>query len=795
MKQQNNTSRYIPGLYGFYLAVLFAILFLPLMSKQPWFHPPAWGKVLLFHLLFSLLIVVVIWHILYRPTAFKQKWDYLKQSLPFWLLAGLFALFVLATIFSVNPHFSFWGSPMRAGGSLNFLLYILFSLFLFLILRPRDWQRLWTFAMVVGIGASAFAFAQQLRLFSDYLVPYSYRPSSTFGNPIFFALYLLLLTFITLSFILKETYRPKKIFYSIALGIFLLAIMLTVTRAVYLGMAAGFFWFLFFYPARSRVIKKRNTIIGIALIVLVVLLVGYATLVPRSAVTVFKTELASPLNNLISRLSLNNAVGSDRISGWKISWEGIKERPLLGYGPENFSIIFDQHYDPNLPGIATSFGRGWWDRAHNVFFELGVTTGIPSAVVYVLLFGVLFWHLGRLKKNVSSNQGIRIIAHGIQATLLAYLVANFFSFDVFSTYLMFFFLVGYTLFLLATYQKQKVTGEESTPAPPPSPKRLIPFSVTIILFFPLLWFWWQGAIKPLWINQDVNWAEYFVSHPASGGCDRALQRMDRTLSAPSILDNHVRLKYTDVIGMCFHEKRGAEERVALSQKAVPVLKEALETRPLYTRSWLSLGAHTNILLEQAVKDDDEEYKQTLFEQANTALEKTQELSPNHQEIFAEWTKTYLYMEDYEQARIKAHACIDLKPATGECWWMLGVSYLYLNDHATAQEYMQKAEEKGMNVYSEKALSQALKAYVKLKDTHIIDDREYYTILKDIYMGLIKHNPQKMQYHASLAFVYVELGEYEKARDELAIVLKLSPESAGEIHIFINTFPPEFRSPI
>ena len=33
-----------------------------------------------------------------------------------------------------------------------------------------------------------------------------------------------------------------------------------------------------------------------------------------------------------------------RIVIWKIAWQGFLERPLLGWGPENYSIVFSKYY-------------------------------------------------------------------------------------------------------------------------------------------------------------------------------------------------------------------------------------------------------------------------------------------------------------------------------------------------------------------------------------------------------------------------------------------------------------------
>jgi hypothetical protein len=80
------------------------------------------------------------------------------------------------------------------------------------------------------------------------------------GNPDLLATYLLLLSFITLSFFIKEPFdsiqsKAKKIFYTSALTIFLFTILIAGSRAVYLGLFIGGLYFLLFYPKKIKHIK------------------------------------------------------------------------------------------------------------------------------------------------------------------------------------------------------------------------------------------------------------------------------------------------------------------------------------------------------------------------------------------------------------------------------------------------------------------------------------------------------------------------------------------------------------
>ena len=56
------------------------------------------------------------------------------------------------------------------------------------------------------------------------------------------------------------------------------------------------------------------------------------------------------------------------------------------------------------------------------------------------------------------------------------------------------------------------------------------------------------------------------------------------------------------------------------------------------------------------------------------------------------------------------------------------------------------------------------------------------------MKVIILDPTNPQYRATLAFLYKELGEFEKAREQALEVLRLAPENKGQVEEFLRTLP-------
>ncbi len=793
------------------------ILALPLLSVPPWFHPASWAKSIVFRIIFSVLIFLFIWEILFNKERLKLFWQRIRRgpvALPFWLLVALLGIFSLATIFSLDPRFSFWSSPYRGGGFLTFGLCIMFAILLFLILRKRDWQKIIDFTLAVGALVALIAIFQKLGLFSEYMIAYTWRPVSTMGGPIFLALYLVLLVFLSLAFGIT-TKGKKKIFYFSCLILLFIGILLAATRAIFLGLGIGFLFFIFFYPVRSisneRYSKK---IVWLKILTGVILISGILGIFwlrdrPQFVQTleenkIFGATFERSWQILGGESSITKYIIRSRGGGWQVLFEGIKDRPLLGYGPENLSIAFDKYYDSSLPGIRKGPGGsgGWWDRGHSFIFDISISAGIPALIIYLSLFGVLFWQLQKIKRNqrqsaiISENQN-PIIAHGLQTTFIGYLTANLFSFDVFATYLISFLLITYSLYLISSNRKdteQFSVVQRNNQRKFSGQSELKPWKYVflVVLFCFLTWFIWSANIKPLQVNKEINEVGFYLDKVKSVAREnpalakqqylKLLEKMDKILDSHTFIDNYLRLNYIDLITP--GTKIIPEKRLELSVKATQLLEECIKLRPYYTRSWIYLGVYTNNLIKES--SDELEIREELIKKAYSYLEKANQLSPKRPEVFVRWIETDLLNRKYLEAKEKSEQCINFNPDFGDCWWTKALSLFALDQIEKATECMEIAAQKGYSIEARNALSSLVKVYVKLaKDT---GELKYYETLAGLYQKLIGIEYGNFQYHASLAFVYKELGEYDKAREEAMIVVDLSPESKENVEAFLKSLP-------
>lgn len=682
------------------------------------------------------------------------------------------AITFLATIFSQDFYYSFWESPFRAGGFLNFSFYIIFALLAFLFIRNEDWRKIWNFCLIIGVLASIIAVFQYFQIFSKYLIPYEGRPPSTFGNSLFLAIYLLFLVFIAFSFLLKEKNLMRRLLYLSAILLFIFIILITNNRASYLGLFFGSLYFFFFYPA-----VKQKKILYLKIIFAVIFLIGAFGIYYINTQEKLPQFIANnrTLKAVVVRLSIGRLLEESRFSAWQVAIEGIKEKPLLGWGPENFAIAFDKYYDPRIPELV----RTWWDRTHNFALEIALTTGIPNLIVYLSFFGVLFWQLQKTKKRNSENA---LACHAVQTAFIGYFVTAFFSFDSFSTYIILFVLIAYSLYLISLPREIEIIGKkEEKIISIPLWKSGIQFALICILVI----FIWSGALRPLAINKEINWANFYLKN---GQCDKAVETMDKVLLSHSIVDSYARLQYIDIISICIKET--PKKKKELVEKAVSALKEEIEIRPGYTRGWMALGTYLNILVENKDAFKIENVNE-LEKESYLYFSKAYELGPHRQETLIGWIENLLLSERYQEAKEMADRCIALNEADPHCWWKKALVNIYLKEIDESDKNMAIAYEKGQSPESAESLSQLHKAYITTlelaqKEKNKELEKKCYERLAYTYRQLAQYvDPKNFQYRASAAHVYQILGRYQEAREQALFTLMVSKDLEQNVREFLD----------
>lgn len=413
--------------YTFWLQVvaygaLFAMPFLAFVVSDSLFFPFITGKNLGFRLIaeigFAAWILLALYDPTYRP---KRSW-----------FIGILCLLVVwmgvTTITALDPLRAFWSTLERMEGYVTLLHLGMYAITLAGMLRS---QVLWDRYLMTSAGVSvaiALYGVQQIMVGIMKGEGVS-RIDLTLGNPTYLAIYMLFHIFIT-ALLMHRMWKHVWVRWVGALAIVLQTYILTQTgtRGAMLGLIGGAvvvaLALAIFERNRPRV--RKWAIGGIAVIVLLV--GGFIALKDTETlqnVTMFRR---------LSQISLEDDTTQARLTIWQnISWEGLKERPIVGWGFDNFNAVFNKYYDPSLYNQEQ-----WFDRSHNVLFDWAIAGGLVGLVLYCGLFGALLWMMWR--PNSRLPMGERVLLTG---ALAAYTIHNVFVFDNVMSYIVFAVVAGY----------------------------------------------------------------------------------------------------------------------------------------------------------------------------------------------------------------------------------------------------------------------------------------------------------------------------------------------------------------
>ncbi|MCI5108616.1 MAG: O-antigen ligase family protein, partial [Candidatus Pacebacteria bacterium] len=132
-----------------------------------------------------------------------------------------------------------------------------------------------------------------------------------------------------------------------------------------------------------------------------------------------------------------------RVLVWDIGFEAFKDKPLLGWGPENFRFGFYKHFNPELM-LRQNLNEVWFDRAHNVFIDTLVNVGAIGFIIFFILFAYAIFILYKVYKKgkigfwEAEIIGVLLFAHVLQIQT---------SFNTITTYIILSFVLGYLLWL------------------------------------------------------------------------------------------------------------------------------------------------------------------------------------------------------------------------------------------------------------------------------------------------------------------------------------------------------------
>lgn len=381
-----------------------------------------------FNIARSKSLVLALIMIIYIITCFKSKSFSLElEAVENKFLWIYLLLLVIASFFAHNVARAFLGSPARLDGILSFLGYITAY---YLARRIGVRAVLLKAAMISSLLVCGLAILQFFELDPGFLqlYPNSWKgfAFSTFGNPNFLASYLVLMLPVGLYFY----FYKNKWWGLLSYAVVFFSLLCTETRGAWIGAAFGISTLLIFMLLQRRKISNRKVLVVVVLSLLVMVLFSFSS---DHALLKELFSLYDDVETVITHPEDAKNAGTNRFYVWQKSMQLIREKPLLGFGPENMSYAMREHFHDE---IVQEFGKYLnWDKAHNEYLNIAVSSGIPSLLVYLGFVGTC------LIKGFSRRSNPLFML--LLSMAVGYLVQAFFNIQMVSVYYMFFVVLGF----------------------------------------------------------------------------------------------------------------------------------------------------------------------------------------------------------------------------------------------------------------------------------------------------------------------------------------------------------------
>jgi len=385
---------------------LFIIPFLPLYVETSLFFPYIAGKGFAFRILVEIAAAGFVLLAL-ADKAYRPKWSWTLL-----IYMALVAWMFIADLFAVNPDKAFWSNYERMDGFVTLIHVFVLFVVAGSVLSQKLWKRWW---LTVLAASSVVAIHGVLQLAGTLQIHQGgVRLDANFGNAAYLAAYLLFIIAIALWQAIEAKGWLRYVLFALA-TLQTILLFATATRGAVLGFVGASVLGAVLWAFQSG---KQGRRIGAGVLVGILVLIGGFYLARDSA---FIQE-----NPALTRIaSISVADGSTRFTLWHMAFEGVMERPVLGWGHEGFGYVFTKYFDPSLYAQEP-----WFDRAHNVFIDWMVYGGIPAFLLFValLISGVVGLWRAPLTKLERVMLTCALAAYAFQAlfvfdNLLSYILA------------------------------------------------------------------------------------------------------------------------------------------------------------------------------------------------------------------------------------------------------------------------------------------------------------------------------------------------------------------------------------
>lgn len=711
---------------------VFAVPFVLLIVSGSMFFPYITGKNFAFRILvevaFAAYILLALLDSTYRP-----RWSYIIPA-----IGGMVTVMLLAGLLGEYAPKSLWSNYERMEGWITLVHFFMYFLVLSSVLYSEKlWNWFFNTALVAAVIMSLYALGQSAGML-EISQGNNWRVDGRLGNSSYLGVYMLFQMFIAAWMFLRTKSQNLKFLYGGLFFLFGYLLFHTGTRGTALGLVGGSiltFGYLALMAEKGANIKKW----ALGGLLCVVLIAGGLW---AARDTSFVQD-----NEMLKRVvGVTLSEGNIRFTIWRMALEGFKERPILGWGQENFNYVFNKYYEPSLYNA-----EAWYDRTHNIFMDWLIAGGVLGLLSYLTILLTALWYviprfwswLARLTSWFIGgsklpareiNQHLTVQEQALLLGLLAaYMFHNLFVFDNLASW------IFYAVVLALIHYR---VTRDSDP--------ISSYRVDRVVL--------QKVIAPLGVL-IAGVAIYFINvpgilaardiinayrQPPTSAQQQTLQ-LEALMSAQnrgSFADQEIAEQLAQLGGQAIASGRASGEQQA---KIVSLVEETfndlIDKKPGDARSHVILGSFYRMAGEL-----DKSLEQLLL---------AQELSPRKQDIIDDIALIYLAGGQNEKAIEFYERAYELDKRNQSALVHLAVAHLVAGDEAKFNELIPKAElDKKGDLWF---------VYVNdLLTVQALNQIKRYDLLEFIFEARVANNPSDPELRINLAAAYFEGGNKEMA---------------------------------
>ncbi|HAM39221.1 MAG TPA: hypothetical protein DCP53_07515 [Elusimicrobia bacterium] len=660
---------------------------------------------------------------------------------------GSFHLILPVTLLLISGIFSASISPLKNWfGTLDEFSRRIFYIFLFYVIisefrDEKSQKRLINWFLA---GAFISVLYGMIQYFDRYYPPnpgvgidpfiwrqaFGHRIFSTFGNPNFFADFLLVVAPILLSYVFIRFSKFIILFYTMTV----FCIIFTYSKAAWIAYSAGVITFSFFaitFLSHSRKETIRKILMGISLAVFAAMVLGVTFLTMQRVDSVrFRTATWMGTWEMFNRTPHPDSYLFDRSP---LKWKNPIRRalhPLIGSGIGSFKAVYPAYRRPEVIQLE---GRSNTESDHpeNEFIEVLYDEGIIGFGFFLLL--IITFLTAAIKRLQTINPQSKYIMHtiiGFSSGMISQLVHNSMCVSMrFVSEGVVFWLAFGIIGIFSLPQIQNIKNN----LPSKKPKFAIIFQIVIlILCIYFVKYFWGFFLS----DKHHNIA---IFHSKRGEWTEALKNYETVIKYnPDYVMTHY------FMGNVYNDRWAAGDGDRVINKYYDVTKIA----PNYVQIFMQMGTVHS--------------KMGKWQDAITDFKKYQKLDPVFERTYTALSMSYAQLGMWKEAEDT------LKRYIARNDWY----YYYL--HLVTKDMKSEYENVKLNILKPDAWLGLANIYLAQRKIFAAETM-YKKILKDI-------DPNNMDALKNLANIYEKTGRMQQLQNINNRIFKINPS-------LFNTKPP------